>query len=293
MGSGTPLVQIESLMPDPQYSPHWSLDPSVRYLNHGSFGATPKPVMACQAELRREMEREPVQFLWRRLPARLDDARQILANFLQARSSDLVFVTNATSAVNAVLRSRTWQTGDELLTTNHAYNACRNVLDHVVGNHGLALKVAKIPFPLRSDDEVLAATLEQVTPGTRLALIDHVTSPTALVLPIARIVRSLEAKGIDTIVDGAHAPGMLPLDLNAIGAAYYTGNLHKWVCAPKGAAFLHVRADRQVGLMPTVISHGLNTPREGTPWFRLSAQIYNSPDDYEALLEALATNLPV
>ena len=233
-----------------------SLDPSVIYLNHGSFGACPSAVLDAQAALRQEMEREPVDFLVAALPSRLNAAREALAAFLTAEPADLVFVPNATAGVNAVLRSLPLAPGDELLVTNHTYAACRKTVDFVAERSGARMVTANLPFPCHNEDEIVSSVLNCVSARTKLALIDHVTSPTALVLPAARLVSELQTRGIDTLVDGAHAPGMVPLGLSELGAAYYTGNAHKWLCAPKGAAFLHVRRDRQALLHPTVISHG-------------------------------------
>ena len=246
----------------------WTLTPDTVFLNHGSFGACPKAILDLQTRLRAEMEAEPVQFLWRRYEERLEPARQGLAKFVGASSRDLVFVTNATTGVNAVLRSLQLRRGDELLTTNLDYNACRNVLVEVARNTGAKVVVADIPFPLKSADEITEAILRAVTPKTRLALMDHVTSNTALVMPLRQIIRALEARGVDTLVDGAHAPGMLPLNLRELRPAYYAANLHKWVCAPKGAAFLYAREDRQAGLQPAVISHGNNRARPGFTAFQ-------------------------
>jgi isopenicillin-N epimerase len=179
--------------------------------------------------------------------------------------------------------------GDKLLTTDHDYNACRNVLAETARRAGARVVVAEVSFPLRSGDEITEAVLRAVTPRTRLAMIDHVTSNTALVFPVRQIIRELDARGVGTLVDGAHAPGMLPLNLRELRPAYYTANLHKWVCAPKGAAFLWAREDKQACLQPAVISHGNNRPRPGftpfqdrfdwagtadpTPWFCVGAAI--------------------
>jgi isopenicillin-N epimerase len=244
-----------------QLQRHWPLDRGLDFLNHGSFGACPKSVLAFQSRIQKQIERQPVRFFLDECEPFLDEARSSLARFLTAKVADLVFVPNATAGVNTVLRSLAFREGDELLTTNHAYNACRNALDFVAGQTGARVVSVAIPFPLRGANEILDAILGAVSDRTRLALLDHVTSPTALVMPIGDLVRELDRRGVDVLVDGAHAPGMLPLDLDRLGAAYYTGNCHKWICAPKGAGFLHVRRDRQRLVRPLSISHGANSPR--------------------------------
>ena len=191
----------------------WGLEPDIRFLNHGSFGAAPLAVLEHQRELQRQAEAEPVRFYARELTERIDHARSRLAEFVGASVSNLVFVSNATTAVNAVLRSFPFEAGDELLVTNHGYNACRNVAEFVCQQAGARVVVADIPFPISSCEAVVEAMMDKVSDRTRLAMFDHVTSPTALVLPVEELVSSLEARGVRTLVDGAHAPGMLPLQL--------------------------------------------------------------------------------
>ncbi len=245
----------------------WTLDPAVTFLNHGSYGACPRAVLEVQADLRARLERQPVQFLSRDVPAMLTAARAEVGAFLGVPGNDLGFVTNATSGVNTVLRSLRFEPGDELLVTDHAYNACANALERAAKEDGARVVVVRIPLPVASEEDVLNPILEAVTPRTRLALLDHVTSPTALVFPIERLVRELQSRGADCLVDGAHAPGMVELNLAELGAAYYTGNGHKWLCSPKGAAFLYVRPDRQHRIRPLTISHGANADLRGRTRF--------------------------
>ena len=250
-------------------SDFWALHPGAVFLNHGSFGACPKPVLARQDSLRMRLEANPVRFFLRDVAPRWEQARARVAGELGARAEDLVLVPNATFGVTSVLRSLELEPGDQLLTTDHAYNAVRAALEEVARRARAEVVVAEIPYPCPGPEAVVQRVVDRVTERTRLAVLDHVTSPSALVLPVERLVPELQARGVDVLVDGAHAPGMLELDLDALGAAYYTGNGHKWWCAPKGVGFLHARADRQQGLVPAVLSHGLNTEDDRPPFHRV------------------------
>jgi isopenicillin-N epimerase len=238
-----------------------------------------------------------VRFFVRELEPRLDAARGALGAFLGALPADLAFVNNATQGVNTVLAALDLAPGDELLTLDHAYNACANALRFYAARLGARVVVAPLRFPLASPDEVLETLRAHTTERTRLVLLDHVTSPTALVLPVADIVGHFESRGVPVLVDGAHAPGMVSLDLDALGASYYTGNLHKWVCAPKGVGFLHARADRRDALRPLSISHGANSPRTDRARFHLEFDWTGTTDPTAALavpdaLTFMATLLP-
>ncbi len=247
----------------------WHLDPDWTYLNHGSYGACPEPVLRVQQAWRERLERQPVHFMDAILPPALDEARAVVGAFVGADPAGLAFVPNATTAINAVLRSLRFAPGDELLTDDHEYNATINAMRVAAERDGATVVVAPIPGSVPGPDVIVDALLDRATPRTRLLVVSHVTSLTSIVMPIARIVAAMAERGIDTLVDGAHAPGMLGLNVEAIGAEYYTGNGHKWLCGPKGSAFLWVRADRRAGIHPTVTSHGANDPRTNRSRFQL------------------------
>lgn len=246
---------------------HWALDPEVVFLNHGSYGACPREVLLVQDRWRADLEREPVRFMNETLEQELDRARGAASAFVGARPEDFAFVRNSTSGVNAVLRSLELRPSDEILVTDHGYDACRNAVDYVAERTSASVRVVEIPLPVRNPGDVLDRVVSSVTPATRLALIDHVTSQTGLVFPIEEIVRELRARDVETIVDGAHAPGMIDLDVSRIAAAYYAGNFHKWVCAPKGSAMLVVRDDRKKGVHPVTISRGYASERNRPRFF--------------------------
>jgi len=241
---------------------NWKLDEQVVFLNHGSFGACPSSVLTKQFELLERLERQPLRFFLRAFEQEQIDARTALANFLSAEPDNLVFVDSATAGVNTVLRSLEFSPGDELLVTDHAYNACRNALEFVAKRYKARVVVAPLPFPVQGKEELVEAVLSKVSDKTRLLLLDHITSATALILPIEEIcsaIRDQYGEQVDVLIDGAHGPGMVPISLEKLGVAYYTGNNHKWLCGPKASAFLYVRPDKQKDIRPLCISHGANT----------------------------------
>ncbi|HAD37485.1 MAG TPA: aminotransferase class V-fold PLP-dependent enzyme [Gammaproteobacteria bacterium] len=247
----------------------WSLDPDVLHLNHGSFGACPNRILEQQTQLRQQMEYNTLRFFEQDLPDLLETAREALGLFLGAPASDLVFVDNATMGVTTVLSNLNLIAGDRVLITDHGYNACSNAARFFAERTGAEVDLINLPFPGSDSNEVIERILKGCTSRTRILLIDHITSPTALIMPLEDIVPAVQQRGIQVLVDGAHAPGMLPLRLAELGADYYTGNCHKWMCAPKGTAFLYVRSEHQSNLHPLTISHGMNRPVGESTRFRL------------------------
>lgn len=247
---------------------HWNLDPECVFLNHGSFGATPVKIREEQQKWNDLLEDEPVRFYEDLAMGFMEDARNALAEMLHCNADDLALVENATSGVNTVLRSLKFHQGDEILVPDHAYQACRNAIDFVAQRWGATVVTVNIPFPIESPQVVLDTVMAGVSKRTVLAMIDTVTSPTGLRMPFEQLVEQLEAKGVAVLLDAAHGIGMVPLSLDALGASYTTSNCHKWICAPKGSAFLHVRNDLQHLIHPLTISHGMTFPLGDTTRFR-------------------------
>ncbi|BCM24577.1 aminotransferase class V-fold PLP-dependent enzyme [Methyloradius palustris] len=233
---------------------HWMLDDEISFLNHGSFGATPKVVLQSQQDYRALMERQPVDFFVRQLPDLIRKAAADLAGFLGANPDDLAFVENATAGINAVLRSFPWRAGDELLLANHAYPAVKNAAYFVARQFGITVREFEVPFPLEDENEILQAFTKAISPNTRMAVLDHVSSPLAIIYPLEKMLVICRAHSVKTLVDGAHAPGMLPLNLDAIDADWYVGNCHKWLFAAKGCAFLWAAPHARDFLQPMSIS---------------------------------------
>lgn len=240
------------------------LDPDVVFLNHGSFGATPKPVFDNYQAWQLRLERQPVNFIQHELWHHLSEARTHLGNLVGAAPTDLVFVPNATFGLNVVARSLTLSPNDEVLTTDHEYGACNHVWQFLAQKQGFRYVQQPISLPATTPDAIVAQLWQGVTPRTRIIFLSHISSATALCFPVAEICRRARRAGIMTIIDGAHVPGQVPLDLQALDPDFYFGNLHKWLCAPKGAAFLYARADQQPLIEPLVVGWGWGPERTMT-----------------------------
>ncbi|MBM3531563.1 MAG: aminotransferase class V-fold PLP-dependent enzyme [Alphaproteobacteria bacterium] len=236
----------------------WTLDWNATHLNHGSYGATPKPVLAAQDAVRQDMERTIGDFFTRQLPKRLRATAAELGEYLGAAGEDVVFVDNATAGVQSVIGSIALEPGDEILINDQTYNAVKNIVRHEAARAGAKVVEVTFPFPVEDDGTSIVGALKSgLNERTRLVVLDHITSATAVVMPIERLIAACRAAGALVLVDGAHAPGQVPLDLSALDADFYTGNCHKWLSAPKGAAFLWSKREHQPRLHPPVVSHGL------------------------------------
>jgi len=261
------------------------LDPEVTFLNHGSFGACPRPVFERYQAWQRELEVEPVRFIAHRLTDLLAEARAALGAYLGAAADDLTFVPNATTGVNIAARALDLRPGDEVLTTDLEYGACDLAWERVCARAGARYVHAATPSPLTGPDDVLAALRAGRGDRTRAVFLSHVTSETALVLPVADIAAWARGEGLVTIVDGAHAPAQVPLDLTALGADFYAGNCHKWLCAPKGSGFLHVRPEHQERVDGAIVSWGYGA--DATFVSRTELQGTRDPAAYLAVADAI------
>lgn len=235
---------------------HFLLDPNVVFLNHGSYGATPKPVFEAYQNWQLRLERQPVLFLGRELPALMRASRTALGEYLHADADDLVYIPNATHGINIVARSLNLKPGDQILTTDHEYGACDYTWDFNCSKAGATYIHQAISLPVQTEAEILEPFWQGVTPQTKAIYLSHITSSTALRIPVGEICRRARERGILTILDAAHSPGQIPVDLQALGADIVFGNCHKWMLAPKGAAFLYVRREAQDLINPLVVSWG-------------------------------------
>ncbi len=273
----------------PALARHWQLDPTLCYLNHGSFGATPTQVLAAQQRHRDRMERDAVQFFIADREGLLDAARGELSALVGCEGTDLAFVPNATQACATILANLRLESGDEVVVNDQEYPACRNIIEHAANRAGARVVTVSLPFPVGGPDEVSARILDAVGPRTRLVLVSHVTSPTGLILPVAQIVAELNRRGVASLVDGAHAPGFLPLDIRAIDPTFYIANCHKWVCSPKGSAMMYVRRERQAGFRPLALSNSADAPRRDRSHFLVEFDFVGTtdPSAYLAIADAI------
>ncbi len=264
----TPSATSDADMPLAQAGREYLLRPDIAFLNHGSFGACPGPVFEMYQRWQRELVSQPVEFLGRRLHDLLTEAREHLARYVGTSADNLVFVPNATHGMNSVARSLRLEPGDEVLLTNHEYGAVERTWRFLCEQAGAQYRSQPITLPITSAEMLLEQLWAGVTERTRIIVVSHITSPTALIFPVAAICRRAAEQGILTVIDGAHAPGQIDLDLEAIGADFYTGNCHKWLCAPVGACFLYARPDRQPLLHPLVVSWGWQARKPGPSPFQ-------------------------
>jgi len=251
-----------------ELSKHWILDPNITFLNHGSFGACPKLILDEQTKLRTSLESDPVTFMESTVRELWAESLVRLSKFINADSEGMTFVTNATSGINTVLKSLDLKPNDEIIVLDHSYQACWNAVDSITKKTGAKTVVATIPFPIDSNEQIIEEILQKVTEKTRLVLVDTVTSPTGLRLPFEELVSELQSRNVDVLLDAAHGPGIVPLDIKKLDPAYVTGNAHKWLCTPKGSAFLYIREDRRNRIRPLSVSHGASIPGTEQERFR-------------------------
>lgn len=282
------MAEVSSpTLPMPEIAAHFLLRRDIAFLNHGSFGACPRPVFEAYQRWQRIIEDQPVEFFGRRISGLLAEARARLASFIGAAGSEVVFVPNVTYAMNIVARSIDLQPGDEVLGTGHEYGAVERAWRYVCEQRGAIYVPHPIHLPVEQVQDVEEQIWSGVSDRTKVITLSHITSPTALVLPVAAICRRARAAGIISVVDGAHAPGQIDLDMQAIGADFYGGNCHKWLCAPKGAGFLYARPDRQTMLEPLIVSWGWRAREPGGSTF-LDYYEWMGTDDPSAFLSVPA-----
>ena len=266
---------------------HFVLDPTIAFLNHGSYGACPRRVLEEQSRIRAHMEREPVEFFMVDMERQMDEARGRLAAWLGCDAAGLVPVPNATTGVATALWNHPLELGDEILVNDHEYSACISEAKRLAKTKHLTVREVSLPWPVQHEDQIVDALLEGVTPKTKLAILSWITSPTAIVLPAARLVREFRARGVEVILDGAHAPGQIDVDIESVSPAYFTANMHKWPCAPKGSGVLWIAPKYREGFEPLVLSARAHLDRPDRS--RLLALFdYTGTSDYTAFLTAPA-----
>lgn len=265
----------------------WAVDPTITFLNHGSYGICPRAVMEYQSDLRERMERDPARFFKVDLERLMDGVRRRLGAFMNCPPQDLAPCPNATVAIATILHNTPFKAGDEVLLTDHEYSSGTNELGRLAPRLGIKVVTAKVPFPISSPDQVTQSVLAAITPRTRLVIVSHITSATSLIFPVEPIVAECNARGIDILVDGAHAPGQIPVDIAALKPTYYVGSFHKWLCSPKGTGLMYVRPDKQDGFRTVVLSSRADKIRPDRSLF-LRDFDYMGTADYTGILSVPA-----
>lgn len=282
------LADATTLLPahatsGPSPASAWALDPTLTFLNHGSYGSVPRAVLRFQQQLRERVEADPVRFYKSDLEGLMDDMRSRLGAFLNTRPADLAPFPNATYVLCSILNNANLKPGDEVLVTDHEYQSLFNEMDRLCARTGARLVKASIPFPIRDPAEVIERFITRISPRTRLAFISHITSCTSLVFPVKPIIDECNRRGIDVVLDGAHSPGQIQVDVSALNPTFFVGSGHKWLSAPKGIGFLSVRADRQSGFRPLALSSRAAKIRHDRALF-LRDFDYQGTDDYTGVL---------
>lgn len=261
------------------------LDPEITYLNHGSFGATPRPVFEVYQNYQRQLEKQPVLFLGRMHTQLFKEARTALGKFLNANPDDLAFIPNVTFGINVIANSISLKPGDEVLSTDHEYGACDLAWNYYCDRAGAKYVKKEISLPIQSDEQIIEQIWAGVNSKTKVLFLSHITSPSAIRFPVEKLCEKARTNGIISVIDGAHAIGQIPLDFDRITVDFYTSNCHKWALAPKGAAFLYVRHEVQQTLKPLVVSWGFgHDPSSGTGSRFLDMMQWNGTMDPSAML---------
>ena len=285
-----PLTHWEVEVTGNSYRDQFLLEPGRVHLNHGSFGAVPRPVLEAYQEWQRRIEANPNRFMFHELEGHLQTSREALAGYLGTSADNLVFVPNATFGMNFVARGLGLQAGDEVLTSNHEYGAVERLWHFVAQKTGAVIKFHHLPEPLTTEARFVEAFWQGVTERTKVISLSHITAPTGLIFPLAEVCRRARQAGILTLIDGAHAPGQIDLSLDTLGADFYTGNGHKWLCTPRGAAFLYAHPEVQSRLEPLIVSWGYDSPTASGKTFQdyFSWIGTSDPSPYLAVADAVA-----
>ncbi|MCK6477262.1 MAG: aminotransferase class V-fold PLP-dependent enzyme [Phycisphaerales bacterium] len=286
VGAEGPLSELPASDPRPDVHAggvSWSIDPDLCFLNHGSYGSVVGSVLEAQRSIRDRMERDPVRFFKVDLEELVDRSRTALGTLVGCHPEDLAPLRNATVGLCTIFNNYPWRAGDEILVTDHEYSSGQYELERIAQRHGVSVIQAHVPFPLQAPGQVVEAVVSKMTGRTRMVMISHVTSCSSLIFPVEAVAAECSSRGIDILIDGAHSPGQVPVDIRRLDPAFYVGSLHKWVGAPRGASFVYVRPDLQAGFRTIALSSRAKKIRPARSLF-LRDFDYMGTDDYSAFL---------